>query len=88
MPALPIRFVNTTVDALAKFIDAHANYTNRIIGDCQLEGRANFEMIFAREIVALVAEFQAIDPKAVASRDNWWPHTVDPKLAEYRRGTT
>jgi hypothetical protein len=86
-PDQPIRFVNTTVDALAKFIKAHADYTNETIHRCQLRGEDIFETLFLSRIGALVAQLQVIDFEAVASRDNWWPHILDSRLAEYRGGT-
>lgn len=82
------RFVNTTVDAFARFIKAHADYTNDVIHRCQLDGRAGLESLFLRGIVGLVAQLQVIDFEAVASRDNWWPHILDSRLAEYRGGTS
>ena len=87
-PDQPVRFVNTTVDALAKFIKVHADYTNDRIYRCQLSGREDFKTLFLRGIGALVAQFHVIDADAVASRDNWWPYILDAKLAEYGGHTT
>jgi hypothetical protein len=87
-PDQPVQLVNTTVSALAKFIKAHRNFTNDKLSFCERDGRRMFESYFLRRIGALVVQFQIIDPDAVASRDNWWPYTLDCKLAEYRRYTS
>ncbi len=84
-PDQPVRFVNTSVAALARYIEAHADYTNDTIYRCQLDGSDHFEGHFLREIGTLVAQFHAIDPEAIASRENWWPYILDPILAEFRR---
>lgn len=84
-PDQPIRFVNTSVDAFARFIKAHADYTNETIYRCQMDGSEDFESHFLSRIGTLVAQLHEIDPDAIGDRANWWPYSVDSQLAEYHR---
>ena len=76
-PDQPIRFVNSTLGALAKFIEAHAQYTDDTLDRCQLDERSTFKSLFVSRIVVLIAQLRSLDAAALADRECWWPYTID-----------
>ena len=72
---LPDRFVNSSVDNLARFIEAHRNLTGILQSHPE-------ETVQVATVNSFREQLEIVDPMAFSDEENWWAIVVE----QMRRG--